>query len=219
MRHAGRTARSARCRAPRSSRRSGPAIGTRSTTRSARTRESASRDRCPRGAPRTSRTTTRPAPPPPERPQARGPSDAAEPFHQQGGAIGAEAEIGGVAERVHAARAHDEMQAGRENDGDQHVGAEHQRIGRERLRQDGERTSTDEQRSARPRRTVRGRPDRRFRAAGRACRLLRTPPSSPCGRTISTDRHDDEFGDQRQLGKIHVEGRRNERDRRRCTAP
>ena len=46
-----------------------------------------------------------------------------EPLHQQRRAVGAEAEIGGMAERMHAARPHDEVQAGGEQHRDQHVDA------------------------------------------------------------------------------------------------
>ncbi len=56
----------------------------------------------------------------------RKPHRHGEPFHQQRRAIGAEAEIGGVAERMHAARAGDEMQRGGEDHRDQHVDAEDQ---------------------------------------------------------------------------------------------
>ena len=47
---------------------------------------------------------------------------------EQGGGVGAEAEVGGVAERHHAARAEQEMQADREQREHQDVGEQHQRV-------------------------------------------------------------------------------------------
>ena len=47
---------------------------------------------------------------------------------EQGGAIRAEAEVRRMAERHHAARAEQEMQADREESEHQHVGEEHQRV-------------------------------------------------------------------------------------------
>jgi ABC-type branched-subunit amino acid transport system ATPase component len=59
----------------------------------------------------------------------RGAHRHGQPFHQQRRAVGAEAEISGVAERVHAAGSGDEMQAHGEDHRDQHVDAEDQNVG------------------------------------------------------------------------------------------
>ena len=144
----------ARCRRGRSSRRSRCPTGTRSTTRSARTRASASRGRRPTAARRTSRRRARRR----ARRAARRASAAGigQPcFARERGGVGADAEVGGVAERRHAAGAHQELQARREQREHEDVGREHQRYSSPRERQQRR------QREQRPaRRSRRGGPAR-----------------------------------------------------------
>ena len=142
-----------------------------------------------------------------ERDQRRGDEPDAhrhgEPFHQQRRAIGAEAEIGGVAERVHAAGAGDEMQRSGEDHGDQHVDAEDQQI-RRALRQQRQQQQ-QQQRGERQRlERRRRRTQRRFRLGDRAHRGLRAAEQAI--RASNEDRrHHQEFGDQRQLGEVDAD--------------
>ena len=102
---------------------------------------------------------------------------------------------------MHPAGPHDEMQAGGEQHRDQHVDAEHQHIGRgpgqERQREQHEQHdgAEDDQRA-------RSRADRRLERSGTAYRDLRTPEQAlrPGDQHHG---HDQELGDQRQLGEIH----------------
>ena len=126
-----------------------------------------------------------------------------EELDQQAGPIGAEAEIGGVAERVHASRSHDEMQAGREDHRDQHVDAEHEHVGVPGLDQRQE-DQTDQQRRARKLEGGGGRADRIVLGGRIAHRDLRTAQQAI--RPHDQDhRHHQEFGDQRELGEIDRE--------------
>jgi hypothetical protein len=98
-------------------------------------------------------------------------------------------------------RPHDEMQAGREQNRDQHIDAEHQRV---RLRAGKKRQAQqDEQhKNARNHKRARSRADRRFDGGAAAHGDLRTPKQAL--RTGDQhNRHHQKFGDQRELGKIH----------------
>ena len=126
-----------------------------------------------------------------------------EKLDQQAGAIGAEPEIGGVAEAVQARRAHDEMQRGREQDRDQHVDAEHESI---RLVLDGERQQQkrDRQRGGENFKRQPCRPDRLLDFRVIAHQGLWTAEQA-IGAHDQHHRHDQKFCDQRQLGEIHRE--------------
>ena len=127
----------------------------------------------------------------------------AEPFHQQRRAIGAEPEIGGMAERVHAARPHDEMQRGGEDHRDQYVDAEDQEIWRV-LRQQRQAQQQRQHRDAERLQCRRSRAKRVLRLGDRAHHGLRAA-EQPVRARDQHHRHHQEFGDQRQLGEIHAD--------------
>ena len=104
---------------------------------------------------------------------------------------------------MHAAGAHDEVQAGREQDCDQDVGAEHERVGR-CFRQHGEQGEKNQRRCADDLQDRRRRTDRILQLGRIADRALR--PAEQAVRTHDEhDRHHDELGDQRELGEVHGE--------------
>ena len=117
-------------------------------------------------------------------------------LQQQPRAVGAEPEVGGVAERHHAARPHDEVQARGEEREHQDVDAEHERIAAGRERQRGKPRNEDDGGGVeRPRRRPQGRLDVRRR------RALDRPglAEEPLGPQHQHDRHDDELCHQGQL--------------------
>ena len=115
-------------------------------------------------------------------------------------AVGAEAEVGGVAERMHSRRAHQEVQAGGEQDGDQDVDHQHDRV-RRRAGEEARRARAPAARRRRPgaRRAAAAerRLDARPRRAPRACGLPNRPRRSP----DEHHRHHQELGDERQLAE------------------
>ena len=101
-----------------------------------------------------------------------------EPFHGKRRAIGAEAEISGVAEGMHAARPHDEMQAGREQHRDQHIDAEHERVGL-RARQQRQHSKTSSTSMLADHKRARSRADRRLVARRRRARRFADARAGP----------------------------------------
>ncbi len=113
-----------------------------------------------------------------------------------------------MAERGHAAGAHDEMQAGREQHRDQDVDAEHQHI-RRRPRQKRQRDQHQEQYSAEHDERARRRAERRLGFGRAAHRRVRAAQQALRARDQHHG-HDQKLGDQRELGKVH--GKTAERD-------
>ena len=108
-----------------------------------------------------------------------------------------------MAERVHAAGTHDEMQRGREQDRDQHVDAEHQRIGRA-LFANGS-SSSPTRTSAATTLSDRRRGADRVVGLGRTAHRRLRAPEQPVRPHDQHDRHDQELGDQRELGEVQSE--------------
>ena len=106
-----------------------------------------------------------------------------------------------MAERMHAARPHDEMQRGREDHRDQHVDAEDQQI-RRALRQQRQAQQQRQHRGAeRLQRGVAGRIGSSGSAIERTGALRAAEQA--VGPRDQHHRHHQEFGDQRELGEIH----------------
>ncbi len=104
-----------------------------------------------------------------------------------------------MAETCHPARPHHELQAGSEQRGDQHVGGDHQRIVVAHERQDGK---GEYDRHADPRFLAPGGDDARaLLRQRRGGRRAGGAPEQAVRLHRQHDRHDDEFGDQRELRK------------------
>ena len=106
-------------------------------------------------------------------------------------------------ERVHAARAHDEVQAGGKQHGHQQVNSQHQHIGLP----GGEPRQRDQRVDQQHTRDQRGAPPRpQGPFAGRAtAHQRRRPAHQPPGARDEHHGHDQELGHQRKLGKRHVD--------------
>ena len=123
--------------------------------------------------------------------------------HQQRRAVGRQAEVGGVAEGVHAARAHDEVQADGKQGGHQQVNRQHGDVRRRASRQ-GQGHQHQQQCRSGPLRGLAGQAQRRFRrrgvAAGRGC-----APHQPPGPQDQHRGHHQELHHQGELGKRELD--------------
>jgi hypothetical protein len=122
--------------------------------------------------------------------------------HQQRGAVSPEAEVGRVAERVHAGRPHDEVQARGEQRGNQQVDQQHRGVGRVG-REQRHRHEHHAERGDQPQVALARAAQRLLGHADVAARRLRPAEQAP--RTPHQhDRHHDEVDHQRELGEGHA---------------